>query len=376
MTHELVVNAPCCSSCGAQGGCECRIIHNSRDRRGYASWSSKWTPETREALYNREGDGAFCLPDKLAFPITDSADVRSAAQLCKYGPNPAHIKRRIIVLACRRGLSNHLPQNWKDEAMTRNTQGSTDRADLLIAPTLNFAQNARADSSFAELVPDAATQDAQAAEEDLFSGDAYGQATRPLSSAEFRAKFVDSIGAARDRFDMPPPDQRGSQLDQGSVPGSYSEDEGEVEYADRMYRGGGYDESDLYGGGLSSDPTSVEDARYSRDLEDIGADEYNEGNPLLRGATRNELVPPTLADVIRGNNIRELLTNASDGRVSYAKPHGGVTENVAREARNRMERRAAAKHLRGILNAKGRTMTSHQRHRLMDKIALLVVHCS
>jgi hypothetical protein len=78
-----------------------------------------------------------------------------------------------------------------------------------------------------------------------------------------------------------------------------------------------------------------------------------------------------LADVIRSNNIRELIANTSDGRVSYARPRGGVTDNIAREARNRMERRAAAKRLRHHLNAKGHLMSAHQRQRLMDRISLL-----
>lgn len=60
----------------------------------------------RDAVHNDD----FAGPHR-SFPIRNSMDVEHAAKLVGHGANPSAIKRKIIQIARRKGLS--LPDSWK-----------------------------------------------------------------------------------------------------------------------------------------------------------------------------------------------------------------------------------------------------------------------
>lgn len=73
-----------------------------------AFYQAKWTKAKRDA--HPEAD--FGDPKGRKYPIKDQDDVDSAAKLIGKAANPAAVKKRVIAIAKRKGLS--IPDAWKD----------------------------------------------------------------------------------------------------------------------------------------------------------------------------------------------------------------------------------------------------------------------
>lgn len=76
------------------------------------AYDRNWPAAERHALPRWQ----FGDPDKEAFPIKSSEDLGNSASLLHHSSNPGRVKRRLISIAKRLGLS--LPESWKNEADT------------------------------------------------------------------------------------------------------------------------------------------------------------------------------------------------------------------------------------------------------------------
>lgn len=78
----------------------------------------------------------FGDPAKRAFPVVNQEDLDNAARLLGHADNPAAVKKRLIAIAKRRGLS--LPDSWKDDAANEDDddgkQESTPSESASIVP--------------------------------------------------------------------------------------------------------------------------------------------------------------------------------------------------------------------------------------------------
>ena len=149
----------------------------ARDR--YLIYNARWSNARRERHYSQAPED-FAGPHK-SFPITDQDDLDNAVRLHGHAENPQAVKMQIKSIARRKGLS--LPDEWEseDDYPVMNEVYSFDYAPMppppcvgLIAntrPVLDphyaklFAQNKRADSSFAEVDDNPALRAAEDDEE-------------------------------------------------------------------------------------------------------------------------------------------------------------------------------------------------------------------
>lgn len=78
-------------------------------------------------------DEDFAGPHK-SFPIKDAQDVKNAAHLIGHADDPEAVKRRIIAIARRKGLTAALPDEWKDggDKQAASKESAPPRATLLV----------------------------------------------------------------------------------------------------------------------------------------------------------------------------------------------------------------------------------------------------
>lgn len=85
----------------------------------------------------------FGDPDKRAFPVVTQDDLDNDARLIGHADNPAAVKKRLIAIAKRRGLS--LPDAWKEES---EEEGSNKKESV---PTAGSSSSFRPKSKIATL---------------------------------------------------------------------------------------------------------------------------------------------------------------------------------------------------------------------------------
>jgi hypothetical protein len=78
----------------------------------------KWTVEKRRRYYAEHPENFAGVGDeeahKLSFPIRDASDVEDAVRLYGHAPDPVAVKRNIVRIARRLGLTHALPADWLD----------------------------------------------------------------------------------------------------------------------------------------------------------------------------------------------------------------------------------------------------------------------